>query len=153
MVIFPIDCFIFHVTKTDFLQVLRPEHMICSYCDPCLMDDQDSMHNRRVWGFILVPDQAILQHVYYRDKLYCFKRDSVLGPAKQRQTRWDKGQSTSYEPLQCIHRHTHVPRASQMAAPAHCNFWEHTARTFFNLNYMIVKAKGGGLGEENQAGV
>lgn len=51
MVIFPIDCFIFHVTKTDFLQFLRPEHMIRSYRDPWLMDGKDSKHNRRVWGF------------------------------------------------------------------------------------------------------
>lgn len=51
MVIFPIDCFIFHVTKTDFLQFLRPEHMICSYRDPWLMDGKDSKHNRRVRGF------------------------------------------------------------------------------------------------------
>lgn len=104
MVIFPIDCFIFHVTKTDFLQFLRPEHMICSYCDPWLMDGKDSKHNRRVWGFFfplcsnsttdredswkqtLVPKQAILQHVYYGNKLYCFKRDSVLGhKAEQKQ--------------------------------------------------------------------
>lgn len=51
MVIFPIDCFIFHVTKTDFLQVLRPQHMICSCCDPWLMDGKDPKHNGRLWAF------------------------------------------------------------------------------------------------------
>lgn len=51
MVIFPIDCFIFHVTKTDFLQVLRPQHMICSCCDPWLMDGKDPKHNGRLRAF------------------------------------------------------------------------------------------------------
>jgi len=51
MVIFPVDCLIFHITKTDFLQFLRPERMICGDCDPWLMDGKDVMHHRRVWGF------------------------------------------------------------------------------------------------------
>lgn len=47
-----------------------------------------------------------------------------------------------------VHQHAQVPKALEMAAPAHCNLWGHAARTFFNLNHVIVERKGGGAREE-----
>lgn len=77
MVIFPIDCFISRVTKPDFLQVSRAEHMSCSYCDPWLMDGKGLQAQLEGLGFfiftltterggswkqLLVPDRGSLQN-------------------------------------------------------------------------------------------
>lgn len=133
MVIFPIDCFIFHVTKTDFLQFLRPEHTIHSYCDPRLMDGKDAKHNRRPSAFGFLPlcsnSTADRDDSWYQiEQFYIMFAVGIRFVVLKKIWSWDwpQGQAKAGEASGDSGKlagATLVPCLSETATPAHCNLW------------------------------